>query len=214
MSNSIMTEINNFNEIYNYIEEMDLQDNEFIFLQILQRKKDGNDRCTKNSQVIKNYFVYNLDYLKKKQDQIIELCNEYNARAYIRLNRRHDYKIALTMLEDLAGMLKHNCFAKTKSIYEHACGSCHSEPAKTWIVDLDGDDVDKVDIIAEVIDGLRPREVENKIKLRLNTLNGIHLITSAFDLQTFKKTFPDIDVHKDNPTLLYYREMNPVHSEF
>ena len=35
------------------------------------------------------------------------------------------------------------------------------------------------------------------------TKNGHHLITTPFNLQQFKEKYPDIDVHKNNPTLLY-----------
>ena len=34
-------------------------------------------------------------------------------------------------------------------------------------------------------------------------INGIHLITTSFNLQQFKEKYPDIDIHKNNPTLLY-----------
>jgi hypothetical protein len=33
--------------------------------------------------------------------------------------------------------------------------------------------------------------------------NGVHLITTPFNLQQFKEEYQDIDVHKNNPTLLY-----------
>ncbi|WP_265091158.1 hypothetical protein, partial [Acinetobacter baumannii] len=35
------------------------------------------------------------------------------------------------------------------------------------------------------------------------TMNGCHLITKPFNLQKFKEKFPEIDVHKNNPTILY-----------
>lgn len=35
------------------------------------------------------------------------------------------------------------------------------------------------------------------------TMNGCHLITKPFNLQKFKEKFPKIDVHKNNPTVLY-----------
>ena len=33
--------------------------------------------------------------------------------------------------------------------------------------------------------------------------SGYHIITEPFNLQQFKEKYPDIDVHKNNPTLLY-----------
>ena len=40
-------------------------------------------------------------------------------------------------------------------------------------------------------------------------MNGIHVITDPFDLEQFKQkvaiaNLDNIDIHKDNPTVLYY----------
>ena len=36
------------------------------------------------------------------------------------------------------------------------------------------------------------------------TPNGSHLLVTPFDVRNFKKRWPDIEIHKDNPTVLYY----------
>jgi hypothetical protein len=33
--------------------------------------------------------------------------------------------------------------------------------------------------------------------------NGIHVITKGFDTREFVKKFPDVEIHKNNPTNLY-----------
>jgi hypothetical protein len=38
------------------------------------------------------------------------------------------------------------------------------------------------------------------------TKNGFHFITKRFDVMEFKKHYPDIDIQKKNPTLLYLPE--------
>jgi hypothetical protein len=43
-----------------------------------------------------------------------------------------------------------------------------------------------------------------KIEAVIPTKNGHHLITKKFDVMAFKKEYPDIDIQKKNPTLLYY----------
>ena len=45
--------------------------------------------------------------------------------------------------------------------------------------------------------------VGNKIISIIPTKSGNHLITSPFNIKQFKEKYPDIDVHKNNPTLLY-----------
>lgn len=36
------------------------------------------------------------------------------------------------------------------------------------------------------------------------TAHGYHLITAPFNIEKFSNQFSDIDVHKNNPTLLYF----------
>ena len=45
---------------------------------------------------------------------------------------------------------------------------------------------------------------QNKFCYRINTAHGVHLITTPFNTAKFCQRFPDIDVHKNNPTLLYF----------
>jgi hypothetical protein len=49
---------------------------------------------------------------------------------------------------------------------------------------------------------LRPEG--EKIEAVIPTKNGIHLITKRFDVMKFSRQYPDIDIQKKNPTLLYY----------
>jgi hypothetical protein len=55
--------------------------------------------------------------------------------------------------------------------------------------------------VSRFITSLKPEGV--KVETVLPTKNGYHLITSKFDVKTFKEKFPDIDIQKKNPTLLY-----------
>jgi hypothetical protein len=47
-------------------------------------------------------------------------------------------------------------------------------------------------------------EIGPKIEAIIPTKNGHHLITKRFNTQTFKEKYPEIDIQKKNPTLLYY----------
>ena len=47
-------------------------------------------------------------------------------------------------------------------------------------------------------------DVGPKVEAIIPTKNGHHLITKRFDVQSFKEKYPDIDIQKKNPTLLYY----------
>lgn len=52
------------------------------------------------------------------------------------------------------------------------------------------------------IDHCRPHS-EDKVITTIPTKSGYHLITKRFDVLEFKKKYPEIDIQKKNPTLLY-----------
>lgn len=49
---------------------------------------------------------------------------------------------------------------------------------------------------------------KNKILLEVPTVSGIHLITSPFNSSKFKLLYPNINIHKDCLTFLYYNNEN------
>jgi len=74
---------------------------------------------------------------------------------------------------------------------------------KRWIIDIDTKDESEVETIKFTINKLcRPEG--DKIWETLPTKSGFHLITDRFDVMEFKKSYPEIDIQKKNPTLLYY----------
>jgi hypothetical protein len=46
-------------------------------------------------------------------------------------------------------------------------------------------------------------QTPDKVVKKIPTPHWMHLITTPFDLQEFKKVYPEIDVHKNNPTILF-----------
>jgi hypothetical protein len=55
-----------------------------------------------------------------------------------------------------------------------------------------------------------PHNVD-KVDCIIPTANGYHLITDRFDVMEFQKHFPNVDIQKKNPTLLYLPDI--LHSE-
>lgn len=193
--------MNNFDLIKNYLQFDD--PDKFYFIQILKRRKDnptmGKDMCN-----IDNFCVYNIQDFERYENRIIDTCERNNARAYIRLNRRSDKKIALQMLARMAQMIASEQY-NIRRLYYSIAGEYHSEEDKTWIVDIDTKDEIVVHRIAHIIDAnIEPEG--RKIIACIPTKNGYHLITRPFNLQKFKKQYPMIDLHKNNPTLLYCPE--------
>jgi hypothetical protein len=84
----------NFDIIKDFVSKNILQKGDFYFIQILKRRKENPD-LKKDVSIIENFFFYSLDDFDKYKEQIIYLCQENNARAYIRINKRNETKIAL-----------------------------------------------------------------------------------------------------------------------
>jgi len=170
----------------------------FYFLQILKRRKD-NPELGRDMKLIDNRFYYSMQAFEEDENDIKDLCTITNSRAYLRLNRRSSSQVALKCLARTADLISSQNFKDVKRCYLSVCGEFQSEENKTWIVDLDGDpDVEK---IIKVINDLEPPI--HKTQALIPTKNGKHLISKPFRKDEFRKMFPEIDIHTDNPILLF-----------
>lgn len=172
----------------------------FYYIQILQRKKENN-LLTSNSRVIKNYYISSLEDLEHKYEEMKNLCNLFNARASIRLNRRSYEKLAYQNLLKVTNCIMNKDFKSIIKSYDRTCGSYHSEEDKTWIVDIDIKNPFLVVNLISFISNIEPKE--ERVIMFLESKSGGHLITRPFNTTIFKEKYPNIDLHKDNPTNLY-----------
>lgn len=176
-------------------------DDDFYYLQIIQRKKE-NSGLGSNSRIIKNYYVGSISYLESKYDEIKDICKLFNARAMLRLNKRSYKKVALRSMVNIANSISNNEYSFIKKSYDRACGVCHNDKNKSWILDFDeAVDINNKTEVIDFINSLEP--FGNKVLIELPTKSGIHLITKPFNLSTFSVKYPSISVHKDNPINLY-----------
>lgn len=186
-------------------------EDDFYYLQILQRKKE-NPQLGNNSRVIKNYYITSAEYLLKHYEEIKKLCEVFNARASIRLNKRSFEKVGFKTMTNLANTMMNKEYKFLKASYDRACGLGHNDKNKTWIVDIDKDEIIWLEQIINSIDTCEP--FGNKIVVQINSKSGIHLITKPFNVMQYKDNFTkelkvcqmqyiEIEIHKDNPTNLY-----------
>lgn len=178
---------------------------EFYYIQILQRKKE-NPQLGSNSRVIKNYYINSEEHLLNRYDEIKKLCELFNARASIRLNKRSYEKVAYKTMINIANTMGNREFSFIKKSYDRAVGQGHSYKDKTWILDADKGDADYNLISMEgFVEGYLEdtQPLGDKVLAMIPSKSGMHVITRPFDLRQFREQFPDIEVHKDNPTNLY-----------
>lgn len=179
----------------------------YYFLQLLKRRKDNPD-MDKDMVVIDDVFIYTLAQFDKMQDDIIKTCNAHNCRAYFRVNKRSMKKTGFQMLKRVTDLIISENYKAIKNSYSAVSGEYHGDEDKKWIVDIDYKDFlgsySLLDTIHTDIRMLQEETGREAMMQIIPTKNGYHLITRPFNLQAFKQRgYPNVDVHKDNPTILY-----------
>ena len=230
----------NFELIKKLIKEnYTLNKGDFFFLQILKRRKENPD-LKKDVSLIDNFFIIDDKDLDNYKQQIINLCQEHNARAYIRLNKRNEDKVSLQAFKIstdelinsinqkyeeplkfyyLNNKINENFVSETEKKFYilrmisdclmdcdwyndmiryqvlSAAGQFATDPVKKWIIDID--DNSKLDEVKSYL------ETITKVIGVIPTKNGHHIITIGFNPNLFTKKYPNIEIKKDSPTILY-----------
>ena len=154
--------IDNFDIVRDNILKFD-KEGEFYMILVLRRRKDVKGRVVEgvneDNRLIKHYFVYDKDYFDRKEDAIKALCNQNNARAYI-LPQRRSHDLVMWELHNKTGEVLKNGSKNTH--FDHLIRSCvagmHETPPdakwhKRWVIDLDEDDDEFIDIFSKWSDG-------------------------------------------------------------
>jgi predicted AAA+ superfamily ATPase len=141
-----------------------------------------------------------LEYLDKRYDEVKMLCEVFKARAYIHVSKQNHRDVGMNMITEIVTRIQSGQLNQ-KNVFDSVVGQLKTLE-KRWIVDIDDKSIEEVQRVSLFIDGLRPEGSKNEVCIP--TKNGYHLITKRFDVMEFKKQYPDIDIQKKNPTLLYY----------
>lgn len=181
---------------------------DFYFLQILQRKKDHKNGkvngTNNNSRLIKAYYINSIDYLDFITNEVIYLCEVFNARAGINLNRRSYEKMSYQLLKKITDQILNGDFNKASKAYTSVVGAYSNETDKKWIIDIDNvEDLNREhnDMIQYIEKKCRPFGI--KYITTLKSKSGYHIIMNPFDVKQFKEEYPNVEIHKNNPTNLY-----------
>jgi hypothetical protein len=191
---------------------------DFYMLYVLKRKKDQPIEERDNHQsvrTIKTYCIDSVQYLEKKLPEIKTLCEIFKARAYIHIQKQNHYDVSLNMMIELAERIK-NGVHNQKGLFDSTVGKLKTQE-KRWVIDIDGEFKPSPIMLAyieyECSPITRPSfgkagEINGyisgpKIEAIIPTKNGHHIITKKFDVVKFKKKYPNIDIQKKNPTILF-----------
>lgn len=193
--------INNFDTIQKlfYFNEAN---NMFFHLQILRRGKDHPELPAAN-ELIKSYLVRSREHLESLREEIIFLCEHYKARAYINVAGKDFDRLNTLLLAKLADNIHQNNVVNPVHLLNSAVRELKSRRHR-WVVDID--DLSEKEKIRAYIEELTTEQTQYGLYAELPTKSGVHLITIPFNLIKFKRKFPNVDVHKNNPTILYIPE--------
>jgi hypothetical protein len=176
---------------------------DFYMLYVFKRKKDQPEGERDNHQsvrTIKTYCVNSVEYLEKRYDEIKQLCEMFKARAYIHVQKQNHKDVSLEMMVSLAERIRNGQNIQ-KGLFDSVVGQIKTYE-KRWIVDVDSKDTKELLKVKLAIDSCPPFG-KDKIISEIPTKNGYHLITERFDVMEFKKHFPDVEIQKKNPSLLF-----------
>jgi hypothetical protein len=176
---------------------------DFYMLYVFKRKKDQPEGERDNHQsvrTIKTYCVDSVEYLEKRYDEIKTLCEVFKARAYIHIQKQNHFDVGMEMIKSIVDRVQSGQ-SNQKNVFDSVVGKLKTNE-KRWIVDIDTKDEDIILNIRFDINMCKPLGV--KIHRSIPTKNGYHLITDRFDVLEFKQKYPEIDIQRKNPTLLFF----------
>ena len=197
--------IDNFNVVSPWFDNLSDQ-GDFFFVQVMQRNKEKNN-VGSGGYVIKDYHFFDEKSFLAKKDEIVTLCKTFNARAYFWVNPRNCKQVQYEIIREALEAIECNSKKLFKCV-SNAIGQRRNTNYKSkWILDFDTKDWNLINKYLDLVRECRP--CTNKILYYIHTVNGIHVITLGFDLEQFKQKLAiakldNIDIHKDNPTVLYY----------
>ena len=196
--------IENYEKIRSF---MDFSDPEkFYLIHVIQRKKDIPD-LDRSERIVKTYTIPSIEYLDRIFPEIKAMCDLFNARAYMYINRRSLKGTAKAMLKKLADTVIDGSTNGLSRLYQ-SCASAHSAGDGYWIIDLDIKQKVESDVISEkeredfefclvldislFLDDTDVMPEGKKTVMALKTKNGLHIITKRFDTRRLEELYNNI----------------------
>jgi hypothetical protein len=185
------------------------KEGDFYMLYVFKRKKDQTtDKANHQSvRTIKTYCIESVEYLESRYEEIKQLCEMFKARAYIHVQKQNHQDVSLEMMVALANKIR-NGQLKQQHLFDSVVGQLKTHE-KRWIIDIDDVSMDSFAhaeyyvSMREYINELQEEAGKDKSMTFVKTKSGFHIITQPFNVMKFKERYPDVDIQKKNPTLLY-----------
>ena len=213
--------VDNFDLIRDWMldKQLDWKDGDCYYVQLLRRQSDDpmtngvpdpNYHGNMHSRSIKDYFIPSIEYFDRKRDEIKKICDTFNVRAYIRLNKRNYQQMAFNVAKHI---MEQACSGQTFNspftMVASAAGNANAAGKdKTWICDLDEEYVPYMKDIKDMICSCEPHAsnikwyeqaplnkthedalecYQNREFFTVPTKHGVHIVCKPFNTADFKQ---------------------------
>lgn len=199
----------NFDTIYPLLEFN--EEGDYYIVKILIRKeKDHNqespyiyyyeNRKFSIDATPKIFYLYKKEDLYKYRTEIIALSELYNSRAYIYLQRRNIHITYKNLLKNVSTAFFDNKFEKNLEVFWYDSAISYNIDNKNlYLIDIDPEYISYKDYIYDYL------KQSNENIIEIKSLVGIHFIVDNIDEFDFNAKFPEIHLHINKPTLLYFK---------
>lgn len=183
----------------------------YYVIELMRRGKDNPDMPAANYH-FRNYYIYSWRDLNRYEEEIKNICNLLNLRAYCSVNYKLMSQVALDTLAESARRIAAHDYKKFYNIFESCSGKFVDSKNNLWVVDIDNVNIDKhedackIAEISGLINNMESGYSENVVYY-MPTKSGMHIITHPFNLQHFNEEYDNetlpLDIKKNHLTLLY-----------
>lgn len=168
----------------------------FYVVQLIQRKKDNPaalyaNKNLRNNRTLQRFQIYSLEDFDLQVPVIVEMAKLYQARAYIELNLKDSKDVFAALMKSMSERFATGNYRHIHRLYNEAVGETRamSGTRRTWLVDVDMKDRAYIEKMKDCCKALRGSGAGNRCEIfaEVPTKNGVHLITSPFELDKFRK---------------------------
>ena len=194
--------INNSYLIRNMLPDTPIEDYTW-YCQVIKRKKDhpGLEGKNNSARLVKYYYLTCQADFDKRWEEMVVIAEATGARIMMDPFPKHSKEVKFIMLERLAQIFRDDQTAKLHRLYNSCYGSM--KPVKGYgrfLIDWDVKDTTILNKYIKVYN-IEVCEV-------IPTRQGWHYLVKPFFAPMFldslsKHGFPNVDIHKTSPTLVY-----------
>lgn len=190
----------------------------YYVVELMRRGKDNPDLPAANYH-FRNYYIYSWRDLDRYEQEIKQVCNLLNLRAYCSVGSKRMSQVALDTLAESARRIAAHDYKRFYSIFESCSGKYCDRGDQLWVVDID--DTKDEQLARDLCQYIRTMEsgYDDPVVYVMPTRTGQHIITRPFNLKRFQDGFSEVignryaieppTVKKNHLTLLYENLNSP-----